>query len=292
MGRISLRAAAVITLAALFAGTATASYGAVPEEVKHPVPIDSPAGQLHRPSEGRPARHLRRRRPGPRADQARRGRAARRPLGRTRRSTSRTSRSSRRMSPPSRGRHARHDLPGRRSTASAADLSGGEVAKLRGDKDVLGVFPDEIRHPDAVPSTEFLGLGSSATGKGGVWEATGGVAEAGKGVVVGVVDTGIAPENPSFAGRRARRRRPARSPTVDGDTIVFDKADGGQFRSEIVIGAGAGTSASYSTKLIGAQYFLAGARRRASTSSTTSCRRATATGTARTPRAPRPATSA
>ena len=31
MGRTSVRTAAVVTLAALFAGTATASFGAVPE---------------------------------------------------------------------------------------------------------------------------------------------------------------------------------------------------------------------------------------------------------------------
>jgi hypothetical protein len=46
MGRTSVRAAAVITLAALFTGSAaTASFGAAPEEVNRPVPIDAPAGR-------------------------------------------------------------------------------------------------------------------------------------------------------------------------------------------------------------------------------------------------------
>ena len=46
MSRTSVRAAAVVTLAALFTGTAaTASFGATPEEVKSPIPIDSPAGR-------------------------------------------------------------------------------------------------------------------------------------------------------------------------------------------------------------------------------------------------------
>ena len=100
MGRTSVRAAAVVTLAALFAGTATASFAAAPEEVNTPVPIDSPAGHyivLLKDAplatyDGGVARH--------RADQAGEGQAARRRTPRTRRSTSRTSRSSRRLSRP------------------------------------------------------------------------------------------------------------------------------------------------------------------------------------------------
>ncbi|MGH3443736.1 MAG: protease inhibitor I9 family protein, partial [Nocardioidaceae bacterium] len=45
-------------------------------------------------------------------------------------------------------------------------------------------------------SSAFLGL----SGPAGVWSRHGGPHRAGKGVVVGVVDTGIWPENPSFAG--------------------------------------------------------------------------------------------
>jgi subtilisin family serine protease len=142
----------------------------------------------------------------------------------------------------------------------SAQLTGKQVAELKGDKTVLGVFPDEIYHPTAaVPSTEFLGLGSGATGSGGVWDAVGGVAEAGKGIVVGIVDTGIAPENPSFAGDPLKKKAGAGVPyTVNGDTIVFDKADGGQFRSPITI-AQSWDKRHYNTKLIGAQYFSAGA---------------------------------
>jgi hypothetical protein len=45
MGRSSVRAAAVVTLAALFTGTATASFGAVPEEVTSPVPVNAEDGR-------------------------------------------------------------------------------------------------------------------------------------------------------------------------------------------------------------------------------------------------------
>src|SRR5699024_7675412 len=78
-----------------------------------------------------------------------------------------------------------------------------------------------------------------------------------KGIVVGVVDTGIAPENPSFAGAALGTTAGA-EPYLDGNTVVFDKADGTQFRSDRVSGAQWSNDA-YSTKLIGAQFFSTGA---------------------------------
>ena len=69
----------------------------------------------------------------------------------------------------------------------SAQLTGAQVDKLRASKDVLGVYADEVRHPQAQTSTDFLGLGDDAAGKGGVWERTGGVGTAGEGIVVGVV---------------------------------------------------------------------------------------------------------
>ncbi|WP_163630161.1 S8 family serine peptidase [Microbacterium sp. B35-04] len=142
----------------------------------------------------------------------------------------------------------------------SADLDAAQVAKLSGDKSVLGVFPDEIRHPNAaVPSTEFLGLGSGDAGTGGVWDAVGGVGEAGKGVVVGVVDTGIAPENPLFAGDRLTGKAGA-APYVNRDQVVFAKADGNEYRARRVAAEDQGwTKDLYNTKLIGAQYFAEGA---------------------------------
>ena len=141
----------------------------------------------------------------------------------------------------------------------SADLTGDQVDTLRASKDVLGVFPDEIRHPDAQSSTDFLGLGDDVEGAGGVWEETGGVAHAGEGVVVGVIDTGIAPEHPSFAGSKLKKQKQSGSdPYSDGSYVYFDKSDGGQFRGAIVKGQD-WDKHDYSTKLIGGQYFAAGA---------------------------------
>lgn len=141
----------------------------------------------------------------------------------------------------------------------SADLTGDQVDALRSSKDVLGVFPDEVRHPDAQTSTDFLGLGDDAAGAGGVWEETGGVDHAGEGVVVGVIDTGIAPEHPSFAGNKLKKQKQSGNDAYsDGSYVYFDKSDGGQFRGAIVQGQD-WDKHDYSTKLIGGQYFSAGA---------------------------------
>lgn len=141
----------------------------------------------------------------------------------------------------------------------SADLTGEQVDALRASKDVLGVYADEIRHPDAQTSTDFLGLGDDAAGAGGVWENTGGVEHAGEGVVVGVIDTGIAPEHPSFAGDKLKKQKKSEGkPYSDGSFVYFDKSDGTQFRSAIVQGQD-WDKHDYSTKLIGGQYFSTGA---------------------------------
>lgn len=134
----------------------------------------------------------------------------------------------------------------------AADLTAAQAAKLAADKNVASLAIDELQHITAVPSTEFLGL----EGPGGVWESVGGVDNAGAGVVVGVLDTGIAPENPAFAGDRLGTA-PGSEPYLDGSSIVFAKSDGGTFIGECVAGVQFGAD-DCSTKLVGARYFVDG----------------------------------
>ncbi|MBI4527698.1 MAG: S8 family serine peptidase [Deltaproteobacteria bacterium] len=73
----------------------------------------------------------------------------------------------------------------------AARLSEAEAAALRAQAGVRMVVPDQLRklHTDASP--KFLGL----TDPAGPWSK----GFTGEGVVVGVIDTGIWPEHPSFA---------------------------------------------------------------------------------------------
>ncbi|MGH2795101.1 MAG: S8 family peptidase, partial [Actinomycetota bacterium] len=76
----------------------------------------------------------------------------------------------------------------------AARLTSAEAAKLARNSGVVVVSQDTLSHPQTDNSPEFLGL----TGSGNLWDQVGGQDNAGEGVIVGVVDTGIWPEHPSF----------------------------------------------------------------------------------------------
>lgn len=73
----------------------------------------------------------------------------------------------------------------------AADLSAGQAAQLELQEDVMLVQLDEIRYIQTDNSPDFLGLSDPA----GPWAK----GYDGEGVVVGVIDSGIWPEHPSFA---------------------------------------------------------------------------------------------
>lgn len=86
----------------------------------------------------------------------------------------------------------------------AARLSSRQVDKLRAVPGVVRVERSTKQHVDRVragslvasSSRDLLGL----DGRRGVWAREGGTDRAGRGVVIGVVDSGIWPENPSFSG--------------------------------------------------------------------------------------------
>ena len=77
----------------------------------------------------------------------------------------------------------------------SADLTAAQATELSSAPGVLAVVPDRLAKPDTTSSPEFLGLT-----KDGQEVAPWSKASAGKGVVVGVIDSGYWPENPSFAG--------------------------------------------------------------------------------------------
>jgi subtilisin family serine protease len=134
----------------------------------------------------------------------------------------------------------------------SADLTAEQAAELSSRRGVASVEPDRIYHPTSTPAADFLGL----TGPDGVWARTGGQENAGEGAVIGVIDTGIAPENPAFAGEPLGTAA-GDEPYLDGSAITFDKGDGTQFTGVCQTGEQF-TAADCSTKIIGARYYVAG----------------------------------
>ncbi len=134
----------------------------------------------------------------------------------------------------------------------AAQLTGKQAAALAVTKNVVSVVPDGLRHVTAESSTDFLRL----SGPTGLWSKLGGASEAGAGIVIGVLDTGIAPENPSFAGEDLGTTS-GDEPWLDGDTITMNKADGMTFTGTCQAGEQFAAT-DCNTKVIGARYFLNG----------------------------------
>ena len=77
----------------------------------------------------------------------------------------------------------------------AATMTADAANALRRSPGILSVSKNEIRSADTVSTPTFLGLDA----KHGVWSQAGGPKNAGKNLVIGVIDSGIWPENPSFA---------------------------------------------------------------------------------------------
>lgn len=117
----------------------------------------------------------------------------------------------------------------------AATLTPDQVAAARRLPGVRAVVRDSVRTLDGVEpagTAEFLGL----PGATGAWAQLGGPEQAGAGTVIGVVDSGIRADHPSFAGRRppATRYRgrcdtgePSTGPTLDAGRVVAGFRCGG-----------------------------------------------------------------
>lgn len=141
----------------------------------------------------------------------------------------------------------------------AARLTPAEAARLAGAPGVARVTPERTFRPAAVEPAEgggaapggleregagFLGL------PGGLWARLGGPHRAGEGVVVGVLDTGVYPEHPSFAdqptaGGRRNYDGPAYPPPP------------GRWRGACQAGEEFPASAC-NHKLVGARFFVSG----------------------------------
>ncbi|MET3810599.1 subtilisin family serine protease [Arthrobacter sp. UYEF3] len=153
----------------------------------------------------------------------------------------------------------KQNVPIRRQFSAAvngfsATLTTDQAIKLAKDPSVLTVAPDTENAPD-YSSTDFLKL----SGANGAWNTKfGGQDAAGKGVVVGVIDTGYTPDSAFFAGDEVKPLvgRPVVGVpyrTADGK-IAMLKADGDTFTGECQKGEGFDGSACNS-KVLSAHYF-------------------------------------
>ncbi len=125
----------------------------------------------------------------------------------------------------------------------AANLTEGQAAKLEKVPGVIAVTEDELLHPDTASTPHFIGLDSPT----GLWTLAGGQSKAGENVIIGMVDTGIWPEHPSFSDT---------SNTFGFPRLVYNQPP---FRwNGICQGGEEFNVRNCNHKLIGARYFVSG----------------------------------
>jgi hypothetical protein len=133
----------------------------------------------------------------------------------------------------------------------AVQLTDAEVLTLKSNPAVADVQADTARRLDTISSARFLGLSTA----GGLWSKfTGGQLVKGENMVIGVVDSGIWPENPAFADRVDANG----NPTFDGSgTLAYTSAPA-TFKGGCQSGEGFDAALHCNNKLIGAKYYNAG----------------------------------
>ncbi|WP_295997460.1 S8 family peptidase [Rugamonas sp.] len=124
-------------------------------------------------------------------------------------------------------------------------LSDDEVRALKKNSGVARISPDTILKADTSYTPTFLGLNRP----GGLWEQVGGQGAAGEDIIIGIVDTGVWPENPSYADRVDKDGNPTRA----GGTLAYG-APPARWKGACDIGEGFGAD-NCNNKLIGARYF-------------------------------------
>ncbi|QBH99644.1 S8 family peptidase [Pseudoduganella albidiflava] len=133
----------------------------------------------------------------------------------------------------------------------AARLTEAEVRTLKASGKTLRIVPDQRQRVITNYTPAFLGLDQP----GGLWEQLGGSEQAGEDIIVGVIDTGVWPENLSYADRIDSKGRP----TFDGGATLAYGAPPARWKGACQAGEGF-TEEQCNNKLIGARYFDAGFR--------------------------------
>jgi hypothetical protein len=111
---------------------------------------------------------------------------------------------------------------------------------------VIDVTKDELQLADTSNTPTFLGLDAP----GGLWDQLGGVENAGEGVIIGIVDSGIWPESASFSDRTGQNGNGSK-----GGKLSYQQIPG--WHGKCTPGEQFNASMC-NQKLIGAQRFNAG----------------------------------
>jgi subtilisin family serine protease len=135
----------------------------------------------------------------------------------------------------------------------AAKLTDSELQKLAADPGVRAITVDEARPLNTSYTPGFIGL----TGPNGAWSKLDaqGRAIKGEGVIIGHVDGGVWPEDPSFSDKVDANGKPV--PYNVAGTVVYNPLPAGRWNGICQTGEGF-TAAMCNNKLIGARYFRAG----------------------------------
>lgn len=129
----------------------------------------------------------------------------------------------------------------------SAKLTDAEVATLKSNPGVIAVSADTPRTMDTSRTPAFLNL----TGPGGLHTNN----IKGEGVIIGMVDGGITPENPSFSDKVDAAGKPI--PSQQPGTVVYTPLPAGRYTGSCQAGPGIKAS-DCNNKLVGAQAFRSG----------------------------------
>ncbi|TFW29955.1 peptidase S8 and S53 subtilisin kexin sedolisin [Duganella callida] len=127
----------------------------------------------------------------------------------------------------------------------AALLTDEEVRALKKNAGVAAITADSIMQLDDSYVNSFIGLDKA----GGLWEQLGGKGASGEDIIIGIVDGGIWPENPSYADRVDDNGVPSHS----GSHLAYN-APPASWKGSCDIGEGFGVN-NCNNKLIGARYY-------------------------------------
>lgn len=133
----------------------------------------------------------------------------------------------------------------------AAKLTPEQAQSLARQPGVLRVTPDKTHRLHTSTTPSFLGLDARKGKPRGLWNRLGGKFEAGKNVVIAVLDTGIWPESLSFADRFNTKTKEWTFSTGPRSKMKYAVPKYWQGRCDLV-------DATCNRKLIGARYYNAG----------------------------------